>query len=136
VNNGAHFRPLRIQIGEVGRAGRPVISTDSERVQFSALARFDSDNMVMPRNLPARYPPGPWPGQMRADMVAAFLDFENTADLAAAVKRGEAPPPSALRKKGGKHEPVWSRIYLERFSAPSIVASATEADNESLETLL
>jgi hypothetical protein len=55
--------------------------------------------MVVSRNLPARYPPGPWPGQMRADMVAAFLDFENTADLAAAVKRGEAPPPSALRKK-------------------------------------
>jgi hypothetical protein len=102
----------------------------------NALARFNSDNIVMPRNLPARYPPGPWPGQMRADMVAAFLDFENTADLAAAVKRGEAPPPSALRKKGGKHEPVWSRIYLERFSAPSTVASATEADNESLETLL
>ena len=69
-------------------------------------------------------------------MAAAFLDFENTADLAGAVKRGEAPPPSALRKKGGKHEPVWSRIYLERFSAPSIVVSATEADNESLETLL
>jgi hypothetical protein len=92
--------------------------------------------MVVSRNLPARYPPGPWPGQMRADVVAAFLDFENTADLAAAVKRGEAPPPSALRKKGGKHEPVWSRIYLERFSALSIVASATEADNESLETLL
>jgi hypothetical protein len=32
---------------------------------------------------------------MRADMVAAFLDFEDTAELVAAVKRGEAPPPSA-----------------------------------------
>jgi heme/copper-type cytochrome/quinol oxidase subunit 3 len=42
--------------------------------------------MVVSRNLPARYPPGPWPGQMRADMVAAFLDFENTADLAASGK--------------------------------------------------
>jgi len=90
----------------------------------------------MRRNLLARYPPGPWPGQMRADMVAAFLDFESTADLAAAVKRGEAPPPSALRKKGDKFEPVWSRIYLERFSAPSVIASDTEADNENLETLL
>ena len=54
----------------------------------------------MPRTLPARYPPGPWPAQMRADMVAAFFDFENTAELVAAVKRGEAPLPSAIRKRG------------------------------------
>jgi hypothetical protein len=75
----------------------------------------------MPRNLPARYPPGPWPGQMRADMVAAFLDFENTADLAAAVSRGEAPRPSALRKKCGKsnrfgHAFTWS-AFLRRQSS-------------------
>ena len=92
--------------------------------------------MVMPRNLPARYPSGPWPGQMRADMVAAFLDFENTAELAAAVKRGEAPPPSALRKKGNKSEPVWSLIYLERFSAPSIVGPDIEPHTEDLEILI
>ena len=90
----------------------------------------------MPRNLPARYPPGPWPGQMRADMVAAFLDFENTAGLVAAVRRGEAPPPSALRRKGNKSEPVWSRIHLERFSAPSIVGPETEPEAEKLETLI
>jgi hypothetical protein len=73
---------------------------------------------------------------MRADMVAAFLDFENTAELAAAVRRGEAPLPSALRKKGDKSEPIWSRIYLERFSAPSLVAPADETESENLETLL
>jgi hypothetical protein len=90
----------------------------------------------MPRNLPARYPPGPWPVQMRADMAAAFLDFENTSELAAAVKRGEVPPPSALRKKGKKSEPVWSRIHLERFSVPSIVGLDIEAETENLEILL
>jgi hypothetical protein len=90
----------------------------------------------MARKLTARYPPGPWPGQMRADMVAAFLDFESTAELAAAVKRGEAPPPSALRRKGNKSEPVWSRIHLERFSAPSIIGPDAELTAENLEILL
>ena len=107
----------------------PIISTDSEREPIPVLlAHFNSDNMVVPRNLPARYPPGPWPGQMRADMVAAFLDFENTAELVAAVKRGEAPPPSAMRKKGAKTEPVWSRASLEHFSAPSIAALENGAE--------
>jgi hypothetical protein len=90
----------------------------------------------MPRNLPARYPPGPWPGQMRADMVAAFLDFENTAELVAAVKRGEAPPPSAIRKRGKDAEPVWSRPHLEHFSAPSIAPLENGTDVENLENLL
>ena len=90
----------------------------------------------MPRNLPARYPPGPWPGQMRADMVAAFLDFENTVELAAAVKRGEAPLPTAVRRKGNKSEPVWSRSHLERFSAPSIIGPDAEPEAENLETLI
>ena len=113
--------------------GRPTQLSDSEREPIPMLlARFDSDNMVMPRNLPARYPPGPWPGQMRADMVAAFLDFENTAELVAAVKRGEAPPPSAMRK-GEKAEPVWSLAHLEHFSAPSIAALDNEAGIENLE---
>jgi hypothetical protein len=70
------------------------------------------------------------------NMVAAFLDFENTAELAAAVRRGEAPPPSALRKKGNKSEPVWSLIYLERFSAPSIVGPDIEPHTEDLEILI
>ncbi len=56
-------------------------------------------DISVPRSLPARYPPGPWPAQMRADMVAAFFDFKNTAELVSAVKRGEAPPPSAKRVK-------------------------------------
>lgn len=116
----------------VDRLYRLRVSATNSRL----LARFVSDNMVMPRNLPPRYPLGPWPGQMRADMVAAFLDFENTAELAVAVKRGEAPPPSALRKKGNKSEPVWSRNHLEHFSAPSKVRPDIETDTEDLEILI
>jgi len=90
----------------------------------------------VPRSLPARYPPGPWPAQMRADMVAAFFDFENTAELVSAVKRGEAPPPSAIRKRGKEAEPVWSRAHLEHFSAPSLAALDNNATVENLEALL
>jgi hypothetical protein len=72
---------------------------------------------------------------MRADMVAAFLDFENTAELVMAVKRGQVPPPSARRKTGNKSEPVWSRIHLECFAAPSFI-SAEEPVIENLETLV
>jgi hypothetical protein len=89
------------------------------------------------RSLPARYPPGPWPGQMRADMAAAiFLDFNNTDELVSAVKRGEAPPPSACRKRGKSSEPVWARVHLERFSVPSIVSTDEPPANENLETLV
>jgi hypothetical protein len=90
----------------------------------------------VPRTLPARYPPGPWPAQMRADMVAAFFDFENTAELVAAVKRGEAPLPSAIRKRGKNTEPVWSRAHLECFSAPSFAALENGRDIENLESLV
>jgi hypothetical protein len=93
------------------------------------------DNIVS-RSLPARYPPGPWPGQMRADMAAAFLDFDNTDELIAAVKRGEAPPPSARRRRGKSAEPVWSRVHLERFSAPSVVSTDGAVAIENLETLV
>jgi hypothetical protein len=70
----------------------------------------------MPRSaLPARYPPtGTWPAQMRADMAAAYLDYRDTAELAAAVGRGEAPPPSCLRGNGRRREPVWARVDLDR----------------------
>jgi hypothetical protein len=68
--------------------------------------------------------------------VAAFFDFENTAELVAAVKRGEAPPPSAIRKKGKDAEPVWSRAHLEDFSAPSIAALENGTEVENLESLV
>jgi hypothetical protein len=71
-------------------------------------------------NLPARYPSTVvWPAQMRADMTAAFLDYPDTRALAAAVRQGDAPPPTSLRGKGRLREPVWARDELERFVAPT-----------------
>ncbi len=70
-------------------------------------------------NLPARYPPvGPWPAQMRADMAAAYLDYPDTDQLATAISRGEAPPPSCLRGKGRKREPVWNKDTLDGYLVP------------------
>jgi hypothetical protein len=59
-----------------------------------------------------------WPAQMRADMAAAYLDHRNTAELATAIVRGDAPPPSCLRGAGRSREPVWSKQILDRFVAP------------------
>lgn len=69
--------------------------------------------------LPARYPPtGTWPAQMRADMAAAYLDYRDTADFAAAIVRHDAPAPSSLRGKGRSREPIWNRDDLDRYIAP------------------
>jgi hypothetical protein len=76
----------------------------------------------MPRALPPRYPPGGscWPAQMRSDMVAGFLDYRDTAELASAVRRGEVPPPTSQRGSRRCREPVWARAELERFVAPKL----------------
>jgi len=73
----------------------------------------------MPRALtPARYPPtGAWPAQMRADMAAAYLDYADTTQLAAAVRRGEAPAPSSMRGSGRRREPIWARADLDRVAS-------------------
>jgi hypothetical protein len=69
--------------------------------------------------LPARYPPvGAWPAQMRADMAAAYLDYRDTAELAAAISRGEAPAPCCLRGKGPTREPVWNKDTLDGYLVP------------------
>lgn len=72
-----------------------------------------------PRSVAARHPRdgAPWPGEMRADMAAAFLDYETTGKLFAAVLRGEAPRPTATRLRAGRREPVWSLDGLRAFVA-------------------
>ena len=87
----------------------------------------------MRRVLPARYPAGPWPAQMRADMAAGFLDFRDTAEFVASVKRGDPPPPSGMRGKGDNREPVWSRAALKYFVAPHLVP--TQNENMATENL-
>lgn len=78
--------------------------------------------------LPARYPPtGTWPAQMRADMTAAYLDYRDTAELTAAVGRGDAPAPSSLRGAGRLREPVWARVDLDRCIASRVGESESGA---------
>ena len=89
------------------------------------------------KTLLARYPPtGVWPAQMRVDMAAAYLDFSNTAELTAAIKRGDAPAPSSLRGKGRKREPVWSRDDLDRHVAPLVPQRQDDNARENLPSLL
>ncbi len=73
---------------------------------------------------------------MRADMAAAFFDFANTAELVAAIKRGEAPLPSAYRIRGKNREPVWSRAHLEQFAAPLMAELDSATALENLENLV
>lgn len=67
-------------------------------------------------NRPARYPPtGVWPFELRADMVAALLDFETTRQLCAAIAADCAPRPGAVRKMGGQIDVVWSQESVREF---------------------
>ena len=80
-------------------------------------------------SLPARYPPiGTWPALMRADMAAAYLDYRDTAELARAVVRGEAPPPIGYHGIGRAREPVWSKAVID-----NLTASAKPMDLDRLE---
>jgi hypothetical protein len=93
--------------------------------------------MTARRTLPPRYPPtSAWPGQLRADMVAAFLDYPDTKALAAAIARGEAPSPSALRGQGRAREPVWNLEDLERFVAPRLASRQDESYRKDLAALV
>src|SRR5262245_44290115 len=71
-----------------------------------------------PRSLPARHPPhGAWPAEMRADLVAAYLDYETTGQLYAAVLRGDAPRPTGERLRNGRREPTWAFDALKTHVA-------------------
>jgi hypothetical protein len=86
---------------------------------------------------PARYPPtGVWPAQMRADMATAYLDFSNTAEFDAAIKRGDAPVPSSVRGRGRKREPIWSRYELDRYIVPLVPQQPDDVSAENLPSLL
>jgi hypothetical protein len=65
-------------------------------------------------NKPAKYPPI-WPYEMRAETTAAFLDFRTTRELCKAIAKGEAPPPTAVRKAGGSLEAIWLAAAVKKF---------------------
>ncbi len=72
-------------------------------------------------SLLARYPlNSAWPAEMRIDMLAAYLDFRTVRELALAVSRGEAPPPTSYRGVGRSREPVWAKVIVDNHIAPGI----------------
>jgi hypothetical protein len=74
--------------------------------------------VVRVTNRPARFPKnGLWPIELRADMLAALLDFETTRQLCKAIAAGAAPRPGAVREVGGSSELVWSLAAVRRFVA-------------------
>lgn len=87
--------------------------------------------------LPARYPPvGVWPALMRADMAAAYLDYRDTAQLARAVVRGEAPPPTGYHGIGRAREPVWSKAAIDDFTAPTKAMDPDRSEGKDLVSLV
>ncbi len=92
----------------------------------------------MARNaLPARYPPvGAWPALMRADMAAAYLDYRDSSELARAVARGEAPPPTSYHGTGRTRQPIWSKIAIDHFTAPARAMNLVGSDREDLASLV
>jgi hypothetical protein len=75
---------------------------------------------------------------MRADVVAAFLDYPDTRALAVAIEMGDAPRPTSMRRTGKTAvEPVWSAEAVADFvrlrHAPLAVRSET---GEGLEKLV
>lgn len=89
------------------------------------------------RALPARYPPiGVWPAFMRADMAAAYLDYRNTAELARAVVRGEAPPPTGYHGTGRSREPVWSKAVIDSLTGVAKVTDLVGPESKDLVSLV
>ena len=72
-------------------------------------------------SLSARYPVnGAWPAEMRIDMLAAYLDFRCVRELALAISRGHAPPPTGYRGAGRSREAVWAKAAVDYHVAPGI----------------
>jgi len=87
--------------------------------------------------LPARYPPiGIWPAVMRADMAAAYLDYRDTSELARAVVRGEAPPPTGYHGIGRAREPVWSKAVIDDITAPARAVDLDRSEGKDLASLV
>ena len=88
-------------------------------------------------SLPARYPPiGIWPALMRADMVAAYLDYRDTGELARAVVRAEAPPPIGYHGVGRAREPVWSKAIIDNVTAPGKSVGPDRLEGQDLVSLV
>lgn len=52
---------------------------------------------------------------MRADVAAAFFDFDTKDAFLRAVKRGQYPRPTSSRMAGKRREPLWALAVCEKF---------------------
>lgn len=68
---------------------------------------------------PIRYPAGPWPCEMRADMAAAYVDEPSVEAFLRGVRAGVYPKPTERPHKRAK----WLRDSLRR-------AAIVEAEGE------
>jgi len=74
--------------------------------------------LVHVANRPACFPAGAaWPIEMRAETLAAYLDFSSTRELCRAVAVGEAPAPHATRGSGKRLELIWYARAVDDFVA-------------------
>jgi hypothetical protein len=62
-------------------------------------------------------------------MAAAYLDHATTGKLMAAIGRGEAPPPTAMRLFKGRRVPVWLRSECDAFLHRRHYAGLAANDN-------
>lgn len=73
---------------------------------------------------------------MRADMVAAYLDYRDAAELTRAVARGEAPAPTGYHGTGRSREPVWTKLTLDAHAGDRPAAASEQAPKRDLAKLV
>jgi len=74
---------------------------------------------------------------MRADTTAALFDYPTTGQLMKAVERGEAPRPTALRRRAGKIEPVWAlAVCLAHIARRHEINNDASARSENIGSLV
>ena len=73
---------------------------------------------------------------MRADMAAAYLDCRDTGELARAVMRAEAPPPTCYRGTGRSREPVWSKAIIDNLTAQAKTIDPDRSEGKDLGSLV
>lgn len=93
-------------------------NTTVSRRAVQSLRIQQRKGLIHVANRAARHPGGPtWPIEMRAETLAAFLDFSNTRELCRAIALGEAPAPHATRGSGKRLEVVWYSRAVDEFVA-------------------
>jgi len=120
------------QAGGSAFSAEPVCADSAKSVQD--LRAGLRKQTVRVTNRRARFPPtGVWPFELRADMVAALLDFDTTRQLCKAIADGTAPRPGAARGRGAELEVVWSREAVRAFVAARHRGMQPELDEHGWE---